>query len=258
MAVSTGEGFLPDRSGAREPAPGPARRRAPRHEIRALLRAHLAAASGYRHLTRHCAVCARLLRLAMEPLTAPGPPEGTAEPLTGPRAPEQTTRPVTAPGPPEQTTWLVTTSRPPEQTAIAPRPPEQAAIAPRPPEQTATTPRPPEQTAIASRPPEQTAGPVIAPGPPGLTTEPATGPGAPQAAVEPSHAAPTRRSDRPQPPARTAPSPLSAPPDDPEEGPAAAATPHGHRTKVLPPRDQWLGLPLHSSGRLVLGKTQAM
>ncbi|MFJ2023794.1 DUF6274 family protein [Streptomyces sp. NPDC087897] len=38
-----------------------------RHEIRALLRAHLAAASAYRHFTRHCAVCHRLLRLAMEP-----------------------------------------------------------------------------------------------------------------------------------------------------------------------------------------------
>ncbi|WP_327709867.1 DUF6274 family protein [Streptomyces sp. NBC_00464] len=238
MAASTDEGFLPDRSGAREPVPGPARRRAPRHEIRALLRAHLAAASGYRHLTRHCAVCARLLRLAMEPLTAPGPPEGTAEPLTGPGAPEQTKRPVTAPGPPEQTTCPVTTSRPPERTT--------------------PTPRPPEQTAIASRPPEQTAGPVMAPGPPGRTTEPVTGPGAPQAAVEPSDAAPARRSDRPQPPARTAPSLLSAPPGDPEAGPAAAATPQGHRTKVLPPRDQWLGLPLHSSGRLVLGKTQAM
>ncbi|MER7108033.1 DUF6274 family protein [Streptomyces sp. NPDC000229] len=37
-----------------------------RHETRALLRAHLAAASGYRHLTRHCPVCHRLLRLAME------------------------------------------------------------------------------------------------------------------------------------------------------------------------------------------------
>ncbi len=37
-----------------------------RHETRALLRAHLAAASAYRHLTRHCAVCHRLLRLAME------------------------------------------------------------------------------------------------------------------------------------------------------------------------------------------------
>ncbi|AZM54192.1 hypothetical protein DMA15_17795 [Streptomyces sp. WAC 01529] len=38
-----------------------------RHETRALLRAHLAAASGYRHLTRHCPICHRLLRLALEP-----------------------------------------------------------------------------------------------------------------------------------------------------------------------------------------------
>ncbi|MDN3296438.1 DUF6274 family protein [Streptomyces ficellus] len=45
-----------------------------RHETRALLRAHLAAASGYRHLTRHCPVCHRLLRLAME---SPEEPEGT-------------------------------------------------------------------------------------------------------------------------------------------------------------------------------------
>lgn len=37
-----------------------------RHETRALLRAHLAAASGYRHFTRHCPICHRLLRLAME------------------------------------------------------------------------------------------------------------------------------------------------------------------------------------------------
>ncbi|QGV79767.1 DUF6274 family protein [Streptomyces ficellus] len=37
-----------------------------RHETRALLRAHLAAASGYRHITRHCPICHRLLRLAME------------------------------------------------------------------------------------------------------------------------------------------------------------------------------------------------
>ncbi|MEU7089726.1 DUF6274 family protein [Streptomyces achromogenes] len=36
-----------------------------RHETRALLRAHLSAASSYRHLTRHCPVCHRLLRLAM-------------------------------------------------------------------------------------------------------------------------------------------------------------------------------------------------
>ncbi|MEV7361413.1 DUF6274 family protein [Streptomyces sp. NPDC003631] len=38
-----------------------------RHETRALLRAHLSAASGYRHLTHHCPVCHRLLRLVMEP-----------------------------------------------------------------------------------------------------------------------------------------------------------------------------------------------
>ncbi|MGW3498692.1 DUF6274 family protein [Streptomyces sp. NPDC001020] len=38
-----------------------------RHETRALLRAHLSAASGYRHLTRRCPVCHQLLRLAMEP-----------------------------------------------------------------------------------------------------------------------------------------------------------------------------------------------
>ncbi|MDW4910515.1 DUF6274 family protein [Streptomyces sp. ADMS] len=37
-----------------------------RHETRALLRAHLSAASGYRHLTRHCPICHRLERLAME------------------------------------------------------------------------------------------------------------------------------------------------------------------------------------------------
>ncbi|WP_326797490.1 DUF6274 family protein [Streptomyces sp. NBC_01808] len=37
-----------------------------RHETKALLRAHLSAASPYGHLTPHCAVCSRLLRLAME------------------------------------------------------------------------------------------------------------------------------------------------------------------------------------------------
>ncbi len=37
-----------------------------KHETRALLRAHLSAASGYRHLTRHRPVCHRLLRLALE------------------------------------------------------------------------------------------------------------------------------------------------------------------------------------------------
>ncbi|MGC5007430.1 DUF6274 family protein [Streptomyces sp. DT203] len=48
-----------------------------RHETRALLRAHLAAASGYRHLTRHCPICHRLLRLAMEPAA------DSTEPITG-------------------------------------------------------------------------------------------------------------------------------------------------------------------------------
>ncbi|NLU76352.1 hypothetical protein HCC61_27595 [Streptomyces sp. HNM0575] len=37
-----------------------------RHETRALLRAHLAAATRYRHVTRNCPVCHRLLRLATE------------------------------------------------------------------------------------------------------------------------------------------------------------------------------------------------
>ncbi|MEV5607232.1 DUF6274 family protein [Streptomyces sp. NPDC052225] len=50
-----------------------------RHETRALLRAHLAAASGYRHLTRHCPICHRLLRLAMDPASEPA-----TEPLEGP------------------------------------------------------------------------------------------------------------------------------------------------------------------------------
>ncbi|GHH06404.1 DUF6274 family protein [Streptomyces lanatus] len=40
-----------------------------RHETRALLRAHLSAAAPYRHLTRHCPICHRLLRLAMDPGT---------------------------------------------------------------------------------------------------------------------------------------------------------------------------------------------
>ncbi|MEU6776538.1 DUF6274 family protein [Streptomyces sp. NPDC046759] len=51
-----------------------------RHETRALLRAHLAAASSYRHLTRHCPVCHRLLRLAMDaPSRVPEASDGQAE-----------------------------------------------------------------------------------------------------------------------------------------------------------------------------------
>ncbi|MFB8106257.1 MULTISPECIES: DUF6274 family protein [unclassified Streptomyces] len=57
-----------------------------RHETRALLRAHLAAAYGYGHLTRHCPVCHRLLRLAMEPGDGDG---AAAEPVYGPREPRE-------------------------------------------------------------------------------------------------------------------------------------------------------------------------
>ncbi len=48
-----------------------------RHETRALLRAHLAAATSYRHATRHCPICHRLLRLAM---ASPPPREPEDEP----------------------------------------------------------------------------------------------------------------------------------------------------------------------------------
>ncbi|NGO67618.1 DUF6274 family protein [Streptomyces boncukensis] len=46
-----------------------------RHETRALLRAHLAAATRYRHVTRHCPICHRLLRLAMESAEPEPPPQ---------------------------------------------------------------------------------------------------------------------------------------------------------------------------------------
>ncbi|MFE9727528.1 DUF6274 family protein [Streptomyces sp. NPDC005794] len=65
-----------------------------RHETRALLRAHLAAASGYRHLTRHCPICYRLLRLATEPLTAPQmpyAPQGPCNATEPPQAPQDAT-----------------------------------------------------------------------------------------------------------------------------------------------------------------------
>ncbi|GHC87706.1 DUF6274 family protein [Streptomyces flavofungini] len=66
-----------------------------RHETRALLRAHLAAATSYRHLTRHCPICHRLLRLAMEPT---GDPRDAAESRdTAPEAHEA----HEAPGTPE-------------------------------------------------------------------------------------------------------------------------------------------------------------
>ncbi|CAM5617485.1 MULTISPECIES: DUF6274 family protein [Streptomyces] len=50
-----------------------------RHETRALLRAHLAAAAGYRHFTRHCPICHRLLRLAMEPSAADEAGDGAGD-----------------------------------------------------------------------------------------------------------------------------------------------------------------------------------
>ncbi|MFF7440123.1 DUF6274 family protein [Streptomyces sp. NPDC008122] len=59
---------------------------AARHDTRALLRAHLAAASRYGHLTRQCAVCHRLLRLAMEAPEAEEPADGT-EDTTGDESP---------------------------------------------------------------------------------------------------------------------------------------------------------------------------
>jgi hypothetical protein len=82
-----------------------------KHETRALLRAHLAAASGYRHFTRHCPVCHRLLRLAMEPAppsaSAPGepvPPAASApgEPVPGRPVPGESSGPVCADDPSTQ------------------------------------------------------------------------------------------------------------------------------------------------------------
>ncbi|MDT6987581.1 DUF6274 family protein [Streptomyces lusitanus] len=71
-----------------------------RHETRALLRAHLAAASSYRHLTRHCPVCHRLQRLALDsaPLDGDVPVE-PVEPIE-PAEPAEPSGP--AEGPQEQ------------------------------------------------------------------------------------------------------------------------------------------------------------
>jgi hypothetical protein len=57
-----------------------------RHETRALLRAHLSAASSYRHLTRHCPICHRLLRLAMD----------SPQPVNGPQEAGEDERPAPA------------------------------------------------------------------------------------------------------------------------------------------------------------------
>ncbi|MFI1567504.1 DUF6274 family protein [Streptomyces sp. NPDC020490] len=61
-----------------------------RHETRALLRAHLSAASSYGHLTRHCPICHRLLRLAMLAMDSP------SRPVQVPEEPAGDERPTTA------------------------------------------------------------------------------------------------------------------------------------------------------------------
>ncbi|MFE6972490.1 DUF6274 family protein [Streptomyces sp. NPDC057682] len=93
MAASTGAEFPTAGPGIAEPPPG----RRPRHETGALLRAHLAAAAGLRHLTRHCAVCARLLRLAMEPVTGADAPGAATGPGTAAGAPSRAVEAVRDP-----------------------------------------------------------------------------------------------------------------------------------------------------------------
>ncbi|GHJ40070.1 DUF6274 family protein [Streptomyces sp. TS71-3] len=59
-----------------------------RHETRALLRAHLSAASGNRHLTRRCPICHQLQRLAMEPSQTPAAAPATQGPDSAPQGPQ--------------------------------------------------------------------------------------------------------------------------------------------------------------------------
>ncbi|MFH0243558.1 DUF6274 family protein [Streptomyces sp. HK10] len=67
----------------------------PRHETRALLRAHLSAATRYGHATRHCPVCHRLQRLAMEPAgERPGGPPAAASSVPRPEPPVRPVRAV--------------------------------------------------------------------------------------------------------------------------------------------------------------------
>lgn len=65
-----------------------------RHETRALLRAHLSAATSYRHLTRHCAICHRLERLALE--TSAAAPPGTQRGCEGGCEPSEDESPPNA------------------------------------------------------------------------------------------------------------------------------------------------------------------
>ncbi|MFP8961484.1 DUF6274 family protein [Streptomyces nanhaiensis] len=75
----------------------------PRHETRALLRAHLSAATRYGHATRHCPVCHRLQRLAMEPAgERPGGPSAAPSSVPRPEPPAPLVRPVRDPEPPRQ------------------------------------------------------------------------------------------------------------------------------------------------------------
>lgn len=184
MAASTSENLPQDRSGAREPvlaqpsgtAPPPVRRRTPRHEIRALLRAHLAAASGYRHLTRHCAVCARLLRLAMEPLTASGATETASVALGGPGQPEGPQAALTDPGMREPAR-TGPTGPGPAGTAPAPSTgPGPAGTAPAPPADPGPPGATPSAVAPPEPPPEQTGGHVMASEAREQTAQPVTGP----------------------------------------------------------------------------------
>ncbi|MEF9904935.1 DUF6274 family protein [Streptomyces sp. P9-A2] len=69
-----------------------------RHETQALLRAHLSAASSFGHATRHCPVCHRLLRLAMD-----SAPPATTEHTERPPRPADPLRPAES------------TERPPER-----------------------------------------------------------------------------------------------------------------------------------------------
>lgn len=84
-----------------------------RHETRALLRAHLAAAYGYGHLTRHCPVCHRLLRLAMEPGEGGGGDRETRKPGAAPEPAYEPQKPRGRSGGP--TTTAESAAVPPER-----------------------------------------------------------------------------------------------------------------------------------------------
>lgn len=61
------------------------------HETRALLRAHLSAASSYRHRTHRCPVCRRLQRLV-----ADGTAQAAEEPTGAPREADEDEQPYMA------------------------------------------------------------------------------------------------------------------------------------------------------------------